>query len=504
MKLTLRIALLLALAHVAAAQAIGPVAEPGGGPEPERVFRIEHGWHGFEKGAWVEWRVMRREGDKRNQYIERRELRSIAKDGTAVLAMTLLSNPSEPWVQSVEDFCLPEADLKYEGFEQPEKGGVQQRCTVLSATDSAGAKYRFSVGTYVPTPASLVASDCRRRDGSSLSREAVEFNRFVEIGGRRVMGTAFREVEMLKDDMGMTVTEEIESPDMPGGVVSRKGKGWIIRHGTRLDVETEESVTAFGDDDSIPEDKVRRACDDVRALFRYLPSAWKGFGAGSSVLSRCETSDAGGKSSQVSKTTLKAVKSGGWTMEYETLEQWHKAGETPVGTKASVQDMPWNSCYLRWARVKPIGTETVKACGKDWPCDIFSVVIPSPANGNAAPLQDLILEYRVWRCTTFPANDGIIRRDFGWGHRGKETVMTETQTVIDLDRQYRIGATDYPCFVLKVVHDDDKDESLTETDRWICPAVPGGEVRQERWKVAGGKRESTMVLEVLEVEAKKP
>lgn len=510
MNVLIRIALPLLLAGLATAQGQTP-GEPEVAGSPEgRFFKVEHGWHDFEKGAWVELKITRREGDERTERTERRTLRGIEEDGTAMVAVADPGKPGDEVLVSVEDLRIPEADLTCTNFVTQENGGVRRlNCPVLTTEGSETAKrtgqvYRLTTGMGIPTPGSLLTFDLRRPDGSTVERHVTAFDQFVEFGGRRVMGTASVEHEILAGQSTESGIEEIESPDVPGGVVSRKGKGHVLRDGRRTPFEFEETVTAFGDDPSEIEVKTRRACDDVRALFRYVPSPWKGFGAGSSVVTRHESRSADGTRTQVSRTTIEAVRSGGLTMNYEVLEHWHKANEEVVTYPASVHDVPWNTSWHRSVRVKHLGTETLKACGKEWPCELFAVVLASPMILDGRPPGDKVVEYRVWRCPDFPANDGVVRRDYGWGVRGKETVMTESRTVIDLDRICRVDGADYTCFVLRTVHDDDKSAALVESERWMCPAVPGGQLRQEVWTVSGGKRETSDVVEVTEVKVKKP
>ncbi len=497
------------LACLAAAQDQVPGEPAAAGPARERVFRVEHGWHEFEKGAWVELKVTRREGGNQTERAERRTLRGIEKDGTAMVAVTDPAKPADTVLLSVEDLCIPEEELKCEFFGSQENGGVQRvQLPFLTTSGSATAKrngtvYRFTLSSSIPTPGSVLNSDILYADGATIERHVTFFDQFVEFGGRRVMGTAYREHETLAGKSMETGVHGIESPDVPGGVVSRKIGGHILRDGAKTAFEVEETVTAFGDDPADLDVKTRRACDDVRTLFRYVASPWKGFGEGSSVVMRYEDRSAEGTFFQVDKTTVKAVKTGGWTMTYEVRESWHRANEEGRSCKPSEQDVPWNASSVRRLRVKHLGTETLTACGKEWPCELFAVELPAQFSWGVLR-TDKVVQYRVWRCAGFPANDGVVRREYGWGVRGKEAVMTETQTVIDLDRKYAIGGTEYSCAVIRTVHEDDSADALTESERWVCPGVPGGQLRQENWTTRSGKRELTGRFEAIEVDIRKP
>jgi hypothetical protein len=497
--------LLVAMACRAAAQ--GELAEETweDWPAPPTTVTVGHGWHNFEKGAWVEVRIREKEGDKVVERTERRTLRALEKEGAALVSVAENGKEAAAVVQSFDDVFVPRPEFGPKSYEVRDVAGANEHCHISESKTEGKAPpaFRGWFGSYTPAPGNLLRSERRGADGSVVVREVVEMGRFVEFAGRRVFAMVWSEVETRADGRISMRLEEVQSPDVPGGLVSRKVKRYGVRDGKPWETEIEEVATQFLEDASGMAEEARRGCDAIRARFRSSPTHWRGFAEGSSVTMRSQTWHRDGTTwVQVNRDRLAKIKPGGFTREYDLVEGWHKPTEPVTHHSTSAGDFRWGWWSNAVMSVRPLGPETVKSCGKDWACEAYAVEIEYSGDLLNPQIRS-VSRRNVWRCTSFPVNDGIVKEETGH-RRGKgEIVITETTTVADLDRVIPIGGKDYHAYVLRTVTDDDRSPGMGETETSWSDDVPGGQVRFERWETTAGKRERIVLMEAVEVDAKR-
>lgn len=456
---------------------------------PENLALMPHGWRDLPVGAWVEVEVRTRIAGSETVRVERRTLRGFPDRRTAAIEVTFPGRAGiAPVAAPQEDEVIPRDGFESEGTGERVIAGkrVWPIASILRGVNGSRTVRVWQSGN-VRVPGGVVRRESTGEPGpggrrATWVREVADWDRWAECDGRRVLCTVWRESERLPDGTSLD-TEELQSHDVPGLVLSRATRGSAVVEGRTVDYARTETAVRFCEDPGADE-PARRRCDALRAAFAYQTYGYEGFAAGSRVEHRQVSSDREGKISiQRRATRVLEPRENGALLEFSSRRGTARPGaaEEYDVPRVSSHELAGNASFRGRILVRLERDDSVTIGGRAWPCGVFTVRWPMDVWERGKPRPWWFV--RVWFSPEFPANRGILREESGVGPAGSEPVLGETQSVTALDAEIRVGERTLRCWVIRRVDDHDAAEAITEAQFWNCDAVPGRLVR-----VVSGRR----------------
>lgn len=238
------------------------VAEEPEAPEPVAV--IPHAWHGFEAGTWVETRFDLKRAGVRTVRTTRTTLVG-EEDGLLRLEIQAVEGERADRRlagKAERDFAL-DTVLKADnwrpaGEEAVDVGGKKFLCRVWETPPpAAGAELtettmkiwrssEVSAWSGIVKWESETPGDGRRsKEHEHVIVRLVELDREATVCGEKVKCAVRKTMQSFDDESATYEIEELISDAIPGGIVSRRGKGRSRMGGELVETESIEEVVGL-------------------------------------------------------------------------------------------------------------------------------------------------------------------------------------------------------------------------------------------------------------------
>ncbi|MBI2922437.1 MAG: hypothetical protein HYY18_15395 [Planctomycetes bacterium] len=231
---------------------------------PEPVAVVPHAWHGFESGTWVERRFdLKRAGVRtvrttrttlvgEEDSLLRLEIQAVEGTGAD---RRLAGNAERDFAI---DTVLKADRFRPAGEEAVDVGGKEFRCRVWETPPpAAGAEQTEPTtkiwhssevsawGGIVKWETETPGDGKRSKEREHVIVRLVELDREATVCGEKVRCAVRKTLQSFDDETATYEIEELISNAIPGGIVSRRGKGRFRDGGELVETESVEELVGL-------------------------------------------------------------------------------------------------------------------------------------------------------------------------------------------------------------------------------------------------------------------